>query len=138
MFMRFRGGGVGHKSTRKATQCLLDNRETLDKEPFTLENNRDPFQGTGEDDVPVEGSSSSEEEESDESGEHGSDMDSVDGGDDQPLIGNELADKMDEYGYTGLDQTLDENEGDAEISGDKDALGPEDGEDPDEIDDTAL
>jgi len=43
-----------------------------------------------------------------------------------------------EYGYTGLDQTLDENEGDAEISGDEDALGPEDGEDPDEIDDTAL
>ena len=65
-------------------------------------------------------------------------MDSVDGGDDQPLIGDELVDEMDEYGYTGLDQTLDENEGDAEISGNEDALGPEDGEDPDEINDTAL
>ncbi|KIM63149.1 hypothetical protein SCLCIDRAFT_24518 [Scleroderma citrinum Foug A] len=131
-------GGVGHKSTHEATRCLLDDHEILDKEPFTLENDCDPFQGTGEDDVPVEGSSSSEEEESDESGEHGSDMDSVDGGDDQPLIGDELADEMDEYRYTGLDQTLDKNEGDAEISGDEDALGPEDGKDPDKINDTVL
>jgi len=136
--MRFPGGGVGHKSTREATRCLLDDRETLDKEPFTLENDRDPFQETGENDVPMEGTSNSEGDESDESGEQGSDIDSVGGGDDEPLIGDELADEMDEYGYTGLDQTLDENEGDAEISGDEDALGPEDGEDPDEIDDTAL
>jgi len=138
MFMRFWGGGVGPKSTHKVTRCLLDDCETLDKEPFTLKNDSDPFQETGENDVPMEGTSNSEGDESDESSEQGSDIDSVGGRDDEPLIVNELADEMDEYGYTGLDQTLDKNEGDAEISGDEDALRPEDGEDPDKIDDTTL
>ena len=37
---------------------------------------------------------------------------------------------MEEYGYSGLDQVL-EDEEDAEVSGDEDALGPEDGKDLD-------
>ena len=37
MFMRFQGGNVVHKSTREATQCLLYDCKTLDKQPFTLE-----------------------------------------------------------------------------------------------------
>jgi hypothetical protein len=35
-------------------------------------------------------------------------------------VDDEVADEMDEYGYSGLDQVVDEN---------KDAFGPEDGED---------
>jgi len=31
MMMRFRGGGVGHKSTREATNCFLPDRDALDK-----------------------------------------------------------------------------------------------------------
>ena len=53
MFMRFRGGGVGHKSTCEATQCLLSDHEDLDKRPFTLECECGPFEGTDGDDVPV-------------------------------------------------------------------------------------
>ena len=30
MAMRFRGGGVGHKSTRKATDCFLSDRDRRD------------------------------------------------------------------------------------------------------------
>ena len=30
MVMRYRGGGVGHKSTRQATQCVFDDRDELD------------------------------------------------------------------------------------------------------------
>jgi len=33
--MRYRGGRVGHKSICEATRCLLDNRDRLDKVPFT-------------------------------------------------------------------------------------------------------
>jgi hypothetical protein len=32
MLMRFRGGGVGHKSTRSATDQFLTDRDTLDEE----------------------------------------------------------------------------------------------------------
>ena len=48
------------------------------------------------------------------------------------LIDDELGDEMDEYGYSGLDQVLEVNSDDAEMSGDEDALGPEDGENPDD------
>jgi hypothetical protein len=30
MFMRFRGGAIGHKSTRHETQCLFGDRDPLD------------------------------------------------------------------------------------------------------------
>jgi len=33
--MRYRGGTVSHKSICEATRCLLDNRDPLDKVPFT-------------------------------------------------------------------------------------------------------
>ena len=41
MFMRYRGGAVGHKTTYEETKCLLDDREALDKVPFELESERD-------------------------------------------------------------------------------------------------
>lgn len=40
MFMRFRGGGVGHKSTREATQSFFEDRDALDSVPFTKESER--------------------------------------------------------------------------------------------------
>ena len=127
MFMRFRGGGVGHKSTCEATQCLIGDREDLDKRPFTLERERGPFEGSDGDDVPMEGSSSAEEEESNESNEDGSDVGGVDARDGQQLVDDELADEMDEFGYTRLDQVVE----DEVASGDEDALGPDN-----EVDDT--
>ena len=48
------------------------------------------------------------------------------------LIDDELGDEMDEYGYSGLDQVLEVDSDDAEMSSDEDALGPEDGENPDD------
>jgi hypothetical protein len=40
MFMRFRGGGVGHKTTREATQSFYEDRDALDSVPFTKESER--------------------------------------------------------------------------------------------------
>lgn len=40
MFMRFRGGGVGHKSTWEATQSFFEDRDALDSVPFTKESER--------------------------------------------------------------------------------------------------
>jgi hypothetical protein len=31
MAMRYRGGGIGHKSTREATHCLNEDRDVLDR-----------------------------------------------------------------------------------------------------------
>jgi len=44
MFMRFRGGGVGHKSMRTEMRCLLDDRDELDKRGFEKEK-EGPSQG---------------------------------------------------------------------------------------------
>ena len=107
--------------------CLLDNRDVLDKQPFTFEHNCQPFEEGINDDVPMDDSSSGEESEDD-----GSEMEDVDGGDGMQLIDDELGDEMEEYGYGGLDQVLDDIKGDIEVSGDEDALGLEDGEDPDD------
>jgi hypothetical protein len=40
MFMRFRGGGVGHKSIREQTKCFLKDRwpEELEKKVEKIEN----------------------------------------------------------------------------------------------------
>ena len=74
---------------------------------------------------------SSAEEESGEEGENdGSKVEDGDVGDGEQLIDDELGDKMEEYRYSGLDQVLNDVEEDTEIFGDKDGLGPEDGEDP--------
>lgn len=139
MFMRYRGGGVGHKSTCEATRCLFNDREKLDRQTFTFEHDRELFEEENEDDTPMDDSSSMEEESSEESVQDVSETEGVDAGDDDQLIGDDLGDEMEEYGYSGLDQVLDDNEGDAETFDDEDALGPEDGEGPDdEVEDATL
>ena len=139
MFMRFRGGGVGHKSTRKATCCVLDDHDALDKASFTFEHDQ-PGQGAEEDDedgVSMDDASndgegdismdeaSSSEEEGDQEGP-GTEVADIRSG--EQLVGNELADEMDEYGYTGLDQVVE--------SDDEDVV--EDVEDINDGDDTAY
>jgi hypothetical protein len=62
--MRFRGVGVGHKSTREATQTFSVDRDALDSVPFTKESeltgmfcmpgspmDEDEFHGSANDDV---------------------------------------------------------------------------------------
>ena len=129
--MRYQGGGVGHRATRKAMCCLLDDRDVLDKQPFTFKHNRQPFKEGIDDDVPMD-SISDKEESGEESEDDGSEMEDGNGGDGMKLIDDELGEEMEEYGYGRLDQVLDDDEGDIEASGDKDALGPEDREDPDD------
>ena len=143
MFMRYRGGGVRHKSTQEATCCLLHDCETLDKRSFTFEHNCELFEegieGSGEDDIPMDDPSSAEEESGEEGENNGSEVEDGDVGDGEQRIDDELGDEMEEYGYSGLDQVLNDDEEDAEMFGDKDGLGPEDREDPtDEPGDAAL
>ncbi|KAI6095636.1 hypothetical protein F5141DRAFT_1221655 [Pisolithus sp. B1] len=96
------------------------------------------YQGGG-DDTPMDDSSTTEEESSEESDEDMSEIKGTDAADSDQLIGDNLGDKMEEYRYSGLDQVLDDNEGDAETFNDEDALGPEDGEGPDdEVEDATL
>ena len=76
-----------------------------------------PFAGSDKVDISMEYSSSSEEEESGESDEYGSNIGNVDAGDRQQLVGVEIANEMDEFGYTGFDQIVEE-----EVSSDKAAL----------------
>jgi hypothetical protein len=121
MFIRYRGGGVGHKSTRKATRSLLNDRETLDKQPFILERDRNLFEEATEEideDDPMTDSSSTEEESDEESDEDRSAMEGIGENGKQP-VDDELGDEMDEFGYSGLDQVLEDDKD----SGDEDALG---------------
>jgi hypothetical protein len=43
-------------------------------------------------------------------------------------VDDEVADEMDEYGYSGLDQVVDEDDENEEVNEDTYAFGPEDGE----------
>lgn len=129
MFMRYRGGGVGHKSTCEATRCLLDNRETLDKQPFILERDRNLFEEATEEsgeDAPMDDSSSAKEESDKESDGDGSEMEGIEVEDGKQLVDDELDDEMHKFGYSGLDQVLDDD-GDSQ-AGDEDALGAENGD----------
>lgn len=146
MFMRFRGGGVGHKSTRRETSCLLDDRDKLDRVPFQREKERhgSEFDESSEEDEDMDEDEDLEEdgygdlEGSDDGSEEASDgeEDCTDDEDDEvpvsalfeAMVDDTVADEMDEYGYTGLDQVLDED-GAGEETDNADDFGPEDGED---------
>lgn len=162
MFMRFRGGGVGHRSTRNATQTFCNDRDPLDC--VAPGNNADSEQGEGASEEDKEASedeveASSENEESsaerqleaseeyeddgpplEEDEEDGLSESAVDEG----IVQDEVVEsEMEEYGYGGLDQeeenTDEEADADQDDSGsdneDNDIdndLGPEDGEDENE------
>ena len=115
MFMRYRGGGVGHSSTRDAT-----NRFLLDRHPLDLSN----------DDGDIEDEGSEREN-------AGGDDDNDD--DDQSSEGSVQGDgtggnQADDYGYERPAE--EDNESEPEPDDADDALGPEDGEG--EVDETYL
>jgi hypothetical protein len=145
MFMRFRGGGVGHKTTREETQCLLDNRDELDKVPFVMESeiNRDQMDLDDVSDEEGEEEESKDDEEGDrdeeEESEPDNEMNEDEGSEESEesglrissssaaLANEELADEMDEFGYLGLDQVVDQDDEGEELL-EEDGLGAEDGE----------
>jgi hypothetical protein len=53
MFMRYRGGAVGHKTMRKETKSLLEDHDKLDKIPFVLESEREQGSHRGSEDSDV-------------------------------------------------------------------------------------
>ena len=169
--MRYHGGAVGHKTMRKETKSLLEDRDKLDEIPFVLESEReqgfyrgsedldvemdrrdmddgedeDRERGDDENNDDMEGYSTDEGEVRGESG-NGADSESDQGEDDETdsngdadmvidqdsistlLADDELLDEMDEFGYSGLDQVVEDegHEEDDDLA--EDALGAEDGE----------
>ena len=115
--------------------CLFNDRDALDKQEFNLEHDRNLFDEEAEgtdDNVPMDDSSSSDKESGDESESEELAMEDINPACSECLIDDELGDEMDEYGYSRLDQVLEVDSDDAEMSGNEDALGPEDGENPDD------
>ncbi|KAF9235589.1 hypothetical protein BU15DRAFT_64686 [Melanogaster broomeanus] len=116
MIMRYRGGGVGHRSTREATCVLLHDQDVLDTLAWTtaaLSGEDD-----GEESIPMDGDRRGRDEfEADEEA---------------------LEEEVEEFGYTGIkEQELEgDGGGDSDDGGSSDGvdavddeLGPEDGED---------
>ncbi|KAF9237846.1 hypothetical protein BU15DRAFT_75648 [Melanogaster broomeanus] len=126
MVMRYRGGGVGHRSTHEATRVLLHDRDVLDALARTT------VAPSGEDDADA---STPMNEESGNGR----------GGDEFEEDEEALEEEMEEFGYTGIEEELEGNgDGDSDDGGSSDGadevddeLGPEDGEDdgPEEYDD---
>ena len=111
--MRFRGGGVGHKSTREATDQFLQDRDAFD-----LINDEPPE---------MELDSDLEHEDGDEEGNS-----SAGGDENQEEWMDEDDEEEDDYGYGGLseeDSGEDTDNSDAdELDEVDDELGPKDGE----------
>jgi hypothetical protein len=126
MMMRFRGGGVGHTSTRTATDWFLKDRDKLDMasemadegrnedgEPFEDDDNEAASEGLGR--VKGDGVAVDEVEE-------------VDGDEDCDIDEDEIDEELD-YGYALDEEVAEESE--EEYQSDDlvdDALGAEDGE----------
>lgn len=92
--MRYRGGGVGHKSTRNATNIFLKDRDPLDypaSQPNPLSYEEDSNLPTGKNDIDegilelsddeeaLEAENELDEEEIEEESQYGLDFDEVDG-----------------------------------------------------------
>ena len=104
--MRYRGGGVGHSSTREATNRFLLDRDRLDM-PLS-----DGEESIRVDDLDVDVA----------------DAGHVSGGDEDGSAGDGFGDEEDDYGYEKhMDDSDDENSEEEPDLAD-DALGPEDGE----------
>ena len=141
--MRYRGGGVGHKSTRDATDKFLNDRDLLDI----------PIKTTADEDTKMLDNNDGDEVEDIENldgeiglnvgeniwagdeGKEPNDSDSEDDDDSEDDEDRDEAELEEEYDY-GLkvedgNDTEDNEESD---DADEDALGPEDGDDEDDDD----
>ncbi|KAG2136442.1 hypothetical protein DEU56DRAFT_756347 [Suillus clintonianus] len=157
MFMRYRGGGVGHKPIHEATRCLLNDRDALDQLPFMMEKEREAQSSDDEMADSVEGGDNEEDESEDGESEEdnaidiedsadedgnedepgsGEDQDDEGDGTDDPLttehlIDDDIADEMDEFGWlVEMDEFgwLVLVEDEDDAPPDDDDLGAEDGE----------
>lgn len=115
--MRFRGGGIGHKSTRKSTAVFLEDRDPLDE--IAEDDSEEGLEsGIDQADNLVSGSTSTAQNQ-------------AAGDEDEEDIESE----MDEYGYWGISEEEDviDEEGAKEqadgLEEANDEVGPEDGED---------
>ena len=135
MLMRYRGGGVGHRSIRDVVKPFLDDRDALDSlmgrqgksdvemNVGEIEGKDSPAESDEDIEMEFEGEDL-DEMEHDESGERPEDADS------------DMEEEMNEFGYSGVaeeDDGDDKEDGDLDNGGDE-ALGPEDGEDDDVTD----
>lgn len=143
MLMRYRGGGVGHKSTRAATNIFLKDRDRLDMQnnDVDISNSEDVQESAGDAKV-NDGNErdSSTEEARDNASETWVDVRTEEDEEEPELDGNELG-ELDgndvvfeeefDYGYR-LDSESDTSEDEELQEVDDDALGPEDGDDNEE------
>ncbi|KAG2098398.1 uncharacterized protein F5147DRAFT_777641 [Suillus discolor] len=120
MMMRFRGGGVGHKSTRESTAVFLEDRDPLDE--ITRDDSKEDFEdlesGINQG-AQLSARSASTTAQNQATGDE--DKDNIES-------------EMDEYGYGGLDEEEEATDEEDEEQGDgleeaNDKVGPEDGED---------
>jgi hypothetical protein len=156
MLMRFRGGGVGHTSTRTATDRFLRDRDRLDRDNGPMRGGDDldesedgdvdeavDEEGDGDNHLEsehIQGSQGDYNNLRDSNG--GDEGEGLGGGDEEPGTGDvddegRNGDEEEDYGYRYLvDKDSDEEDSDDDEPLDvaDDALGPEDGEgDDDEV-----
>ena len=136
MLMRFRGGGVGHTSTRTATDQFLKDRDRLDRDNGSMQGGDDADSDEIEDGF--DGNDVDEAVDEEGNGDDNNLRDS-NGGDEEPgtrVVNDEGSngDEEDDYGYRDLvDEADDEEDSDDEpLDVADDALGPEDGEGDDD------
>jgi len=154
--MRFREGGVGHTSSRAATDQFLQDRDRLDRDSglsHGRNNSGESKDGSDIDDVDEAGMDKEGDNDNHAEGEHiqGSQGDNLGGdGDDDGLRGGNgsddgqglrgsdeeremgdegrSGDEEEDYGYKYLVDEDDEEDDDEPLDDTDDALGPEDGE----------
>ena len=139
MFMQYRGGGVGHSSTREATNKFLHDRDRLDVPDGDESIGGNVEEDEIEDEHRHQGGSCEEDEcrpqdASDVDGEDdvanggptsgGDDADGAAAGDGNGFGGDE----EDDYGYDNHGDDSDDENSEPEPDLADDALGPEDGE----------
>jgi hypothetical protein len=138
MLMRFRGGGVGHTSTRSATDRFLQDRDRLDQDSRT-QGDGDESEGGFEDADDVDGEVLGPGGRDEEPGNGDDDDRSWHGGNEGPRTGdfddNEgSGDEEEDYGYRYLVDDENDEDSDEPLDVVDDVLGPEDGEgDIDEV-----
>lgn len=106
--MRFRGGGVGHKSTREATNFLKKDRDKLDERTTTNANDMEMDEADDVLDEVVSDTDITDEEEEEDFGiTRDQTADGDDSEEDEPLDEVEEEDFGPEGDGTGLDPDMD-------------------------------